>query len=107
MNLMFTPQGGRISVRVRLDSGGALILSVADTGVGIAQRDIPTVLDHFGQASGPRANDEGTGLGLPLVKSMAELHGATVGIKGQAGAGTTVSIYFPVERVVPGPGLLV
>ena len=96
----FTPEGGRVSVRVRLDSRGAPTLSVSDTGIGIARRDISRVFEHFGQAM-RRSSAEGSGLGLPLVKSMAELHGAGVEIESRVGVGTKVHVRFPVERVVP------
>jgi signal transduction histidine kinase len=78
-----------------------LRLSVRDTGVGIAAEDIPKVLESFGQADNSRAGvSEGTGLGLPLVKSMIEMHGGTLEIESELDAGTTATICFPSDRLV-------
>ena len=96
----FTPGGGKVSVRASLDRLGALRLSVRDTGVGIAAEDIPNVLESFGQADNSRAGvTKGTGLGLPLVKSMIEMHGGTLELESEVGAGTTATIRFPPDRI--------
>ena len=95
----FTPNGGEVTVLATLDRLGALRLSVRDTGAGIAAEDIPKVLESFGQADNSRAGvSEGTGLGLPLVKSMIEMHGGTLEIESEIDAGTTVTICFPSDR---------
>ena len=96
----FTPNGGQVTVLATLDRLGALRLSVRDTGVGIAAKDLPKVLESFGQADNSRAGvTEGTGLGLPLVKSMIEMHGGTLEIESEVDAGTTVTICFPSDRL--------
>ncbi len=96
----FTPNRGEVAVLAALDRDGALRLSVRDTGVGIAAEDIPKVLKSFGQADNSRAGvTEGTGLGLPLVKSMIEMHGGTLEIESEIDAGTTVTVCFPADRV--------
>ena len=96
----FTPNGGKVIVLATLDRLGALRLSVRDNVVGIATEDIPKVLECFGQAGTSRARvGEGTGLGLPLVKSMIEMHGGTLEIASEVGAGTTVTICFPSDRL--------
>ena len=96
----FTPNRGEVTVLATLDRLRALRLSVRDTGVGIAAEDIPKVLESFGQADNSRAGvSEGTGLGLPLVKSMIEMHGGTLGIESEIDAGTTVTICFPSNRL--------
>jgi PAS domain S-box-containing protein len=97
----FTPNGGEVAVLAALDRLGTLRLSVRDTGVGIAAEDIPKVLESFGQADNSRAGvTEGTGLGLPLVKSMIEMHGGTLEIESELDAGTTATICFPSDRLV-------
>lgn len=97
----FTQPGGHVTVRATLSPGGEFLLSVADTGVGIAAEDIETVLEPFGQVDNDLARRyEGTGLGLPLCRSLAEMHEAQLEIQSQLGVGTTVSIRFPKERVV-------
>lgn len=96
----FTPKGGEVAVLATLDRLGALRLSVRDTGIGIRAEDIPNVLKDFGQADNARAGiTEGTGLGLPLVKSMIEMHGGTLEIESEVDAGTTVTIAFPPDRL--------
>jgi signal transduction histidine kinase len=97
----FTGAGGSVAIAARIDADGGLALLVTDNGVGIDAADIPKVLEAYGQADVARArSSEGTGLGLPLVKSMAELHGAAVAIDSIAGQGTTVTVRFPAERIV-------
>ncbi len=96
----FTPNRGVVTVLATLDRLGALRLSVRDTGVGIATEDIPKVLENFGQADNSRAGvSEGTGLGLPLIKSMIEMHGGTLEIESEIDAGTTATICFPSDRL--------
>jgi PAS domain S-box-containing protein len=94
--IKFTDRGGSITVRVRHD-GDDVIVQVADTGVGIAVDDFERVLAPFGQvdASLSRRN-EGTGIGLPLSKALMELHGGTLDLNSTVGAGTTVTLRFPV-----------
>jgi len=96
----FTPRGGAITVRARREAGGRLAVSVADTGIGIRQADLERVLQPFGQAeSGLARRYEGTGLGLPICKALAELHGGTIEIASTPGAGTTVTVRFPADRM--------
>ncbi len=100
----FTPEGGHITVRAMVDDDGAIAIAVSDTGIGIAAEDIDHVLVPFGQVDSSLSRKyEGTGLGLPLVKSFIELHGGTLTIESTIGLGTTVTIRFPAERAV-GPG---
>jgi signal transduction histidine kinase len=100
-SVKFTQPGGTVAVSARLDDEGRLVVVVADTGVGIEAQDIPKVLEAYGQADVARSrSSEGTGLGLPLVKSMAELHGASVELDSTPGEGTTVTVGFPAERLV-------
>ncbi|MBI3676237.1 MAG: hypothetical protein HY243_06430 [Proteobacteria bacterium] len=95
----FTPCGGRIAVRACLVPQG-LSLAVCDTGIGIAEADIPRALERFGQVDGTLARKyEGMGLGLPLAKGFAELHGATLSIESAIEFGTTVTVVFPTSRV--------
>ena len=97
--IKFTTAGGSVSAAIAETASGGLELVVADTGIGMAAQDIPKALEPFGQVSGPMSRrHQGTGLGLPLVKSFAELHQATMSIKSQPGMGTSVSIQFPPER---------
>jgi two-component system cell cycle sensor histidine kinase PleC len=98
--IKFTPGGGRIAVRVDRTEDGGLELVVADTGIGMSPEHLAIALTPFGQVANEYTRrHDGTGLGLPLVKSLAELHGAVTEIESALGEGTTVRIAFPPERV--------
>ncbi|MCH8197174.1 MAG: PAS-domain containing protein [Proteobacteria bacterium] len=100
----FTPAGGSVTIRswFRPDSG--FVLQVADTGVGIALEDIPKALTPFGQVDSRLDRKyEGTGLGLPLTKSLIEKHGGSFDLQSEVGVGTTVTVRFPKERAVAMP----
>jgi signal transduction histidine kinase len=99
-SLKFTPDEGTIKVSVACDGGGNMTMTVSDTGIGIAEDDIPTALSVFGQVHKGHSY-EGTGLGLPLCKMFAEMHGGRLAIGSAVGEGTTVRILFPVTRVLP------
>ena len=99
--LKFTPAGGRIAVDARLDERGDFLLSVSDTGIGIAPSDIEKAMAAFSQLeSSLNRKYAGTGLGLPLVRLLAELHGGSIGIESAVGVGTTVTVRFPQHRNV-------
>ncbi len=96
----FTPAGGKIAVTAQIGPGGRLEIIVADTGVGIAQQDLEAVLNPFAQAdSGLNRRFEGTGLGLPLSKAMAELHGGELTLRSVPDVGTTATVGFPASRL--------
>ena len=98
--IKFTPAGGTITVGAWVVGGGDMILQVADTGVGIRTEDLERIMEPFGQADTSLAREyEGTGLGLPLVKSMVEMHQGTIAVKSEVGVGTTVTLRFPARRV--------
>lgn len=99
-SIKFTPDGGEIKVSAAVDDGD-LVLSVTDTGIGMAAEDIPTALMRFGQIDSKLSRKyDGTGLGLPLSKRLVELHGGTLTIESVLGSGTKVTIRFPRERIV-------
>ena len=98
--IKFTHPGGKVTVKAwaRADSG--YVIQIADTGIGIAADDIPKALARFGQVDSPMARKyEGTGLGLPLAKSLVELHGGCLDLQSEVGVGTTVTIRFPGTRL--------
>jgi len=100
--LKFTPRGGTVTVSSRLNADGGLAISVRDTGIGIAREDVPLVLSPFGQVeSAFSRKHHGTGLGLPLARSLMELHGGTLSIDSELGVGTTVTVTLPAMRVTP------
>ena len=97
----FTPSGGRIRVEASADRRHGLTIVVSDNGIGIAPRDIPRVLQPFGQAeTGLARKYNGTGLGLPLARSIVELHGGELTLDSEAGVGTTVRLRFPADRLI-------
>ncbi len=99
--IKFTPQGGEIWLKVGWTAAGGQYLSVKDTGPGIPESEIPIVLDTFGQGSNAiKSAEQGAGLGLPIVKSLIELHGGTFTLKSRLREGTEVIITFPPERVM-------
>jgi signal transduction histidine kinase len=106
LNLMsnaikFTPSGGRVILDVHQRGDGKLVFRVRDDGIGIAEADIPTALAPFGQVENTISRKHhGTGLGLPLSKAFAELHGGTLELASELGKGTTVTIALPGERLV-------
>jgi len=97
----FTPDGGQVTLDARVDDDSCIEISVSDTGVGIDSKDIPKVLQPFGQvAESHNRCHEGTGLGLPICNSLMELHGGTLEIESELGIGTTVTVRFPPERTI-------
>jgi len=96
----FSPPGGEISIHAYRCTNGDLKIDVADTGVGVAEADIPVVLSRFGQVhSGLDLKQQGTGLGLPLAQAMTERHDGRLDIQSTVGIGTTVTILLPVNRL--------
>jgi len=97
----FTPRGGHIEITGSYDVEAGLTLTVADNGIGIAPDDIGRVLEPFVQVDSSLSRQhQGTGLGLPLVKAIMELHGGALTLDSTVGVGTRVKITFPPERVV-------
>jgi signal transduction histidine kinase len=91
----FTPQGGSINVSAKCANGRAEI-DVADTGVGIAGKDLDLVFDEFKQVGTDHLKKaEGTGLGLALTKKFVELHGGTLSVRSEVGRGSTFSFTLP------------
>jgi len=98
----FTPQGGDVALRARLEADGRIALEVADTGVGIARADIAKAFEPFAQLQQDATvfKADGTGLGLPLTAALARSHQATLVVDSEPGRGTAITIRFPLERVV-------
>ena len=98
--IKFTPPGGKVVTRVWYHENDGYVLQV--TGIGIALADIPKALTPFQQIdSALNRKYEGTGLGLPLTRALVELHGGTLGLQSKVDVGTTVTVRFPADRIVP------
>ena len=96
----FTPKGGSVSASIATRDGGVAI-EVRDTGIGIAEEDLGRVIEPFVQLeSALSRKHDGTGLGLPLVNSIAELHGGTFVLRSAPLQGTIATIWFPPDRVL-------
>lgn len=96
----FTPEGGKITLAATCGKEGTAIISVKDTGIGIAEADIPKALSVFGQVHRIHTM-EGTGLGLPLCKIFSELHGGGLEMTSEVKKGTSVHIILPASRILP------
>jgi len=95
----FTEAGGRVSLTARLGNDGGILIEVIDTGIGMTSEEIDVALTAFGQAGTTATRShEGTGLGLPLVKSLIELHQGELLIRSKKNVGTTVHMHMPPER---------
>ena len=90
----YTPAGGAVEVRGR-EEGGTVTIEVADTGIGVPEREMGLVFRELGRAGNARALP-GSGLGLPLVRTIAQRHGGTVGMTSREGVGTRVWLVLPV-----------
>ncbi len=96
----FTRGGGKVTVFAKRTTGGGMELGVSDTGVGIDPADVATVFEAFGQGQHDIAmREKGTGLGLPIVRGLIEAHGGKVKLTSELGKGTTVTCWFPRERL--------
>jgi two-component system, cell cycle sensor histidine kinase PleC len=99
--LKFTPRGGVITITVASLPNGGQTIRIKDTGPGIPKEEIPKVLQAFGQGSLAHQTAEGgTGLGLPIVQNLIELHGGAFELQSELRKGTTAIITFPKQRVM-------
>ena len=105
--IKFTPAQGTIRLTVGTTRRGEQYLSVKDSGPGIPSAELPRVMSPFGQGSLAAASSEGgSGLGLPIVKGLVDLHGGKFDLKSRMRQGTEVRITFPAKRVMqPTPAL--
>jgi signal transduction histidine kinase len=98
--IKFTRPGDRVALGLQRAEDKSLVLYVRDTGIGMTPAEIAVALEPFGQVdAGLSRRHDGTGLGLPLTKSLVELHGGALRIESRKGAGTTVWVCLPAARV--------
>ncbi|MBO6519450.1 MAG: hypothetical protein JJ900_01055 [Rhodospirillales bacterium] len=103
--LKFSPRDSVIRVSAARHDDGRLTLSVRDSGIGIAEEDIPRILEKFGQVRNSHQHTHGgVGLGLAITKLLVELLDGEMAISSEVGHGTTVSITFPEHRTFFPPG---
>jgi len=100
--LKFTKSGGKVELRAERQ-GEHLVLSVADTGIGIPARDLPKMFERFFQVDGSsRRKYQGVGIGLALVKELVEVHEGTVSVESVEGRGSTFTVRLPYLPAPPG-----
>lgn len=98
----FTEQGGKINVHLEQDRNGQTIITVEDDGIGIPEGQVDKVLQPFSRAhADPYHTHEGVGLGLSIVRGLADTCGATVKLKSKQGVGTWVTVTFPAYSTLP------
>jgi two-component system, OmpR family, phosphate regulon sensor histidine kinase PhoR len=98
--IKYTPAGGAIKVSATAD-GETVVISVADTGLGIPPSDLPYIFNKFYRASNIRDRHDGTGLGLSIVKSIVENHGGRIWVDSRPEEGTTFTVILPRSREQP------
>jgi PAS domain S-box-containing protein len=97
----FTPAGGTVTVSAGVRPDGRMAITVADTGIGMTEDEVAVAMQPFRQVEADLARRyDGTGLGLPITKSLAALHGAELSIASEKGRGTAVTVLMPAARVV-------
>ncbi|MCD6351653.1 MAG: HAMP domain-containing histidine kinase [Armatimonadetes bacterium] len=107
--IKYSHEGGRVRVSVRAE-GDEVVLEVSDDGPGIADEDLPRIFDEFYRTPQSRQSGiEGTGLGLPIVRSIVDRHGGTIDVRSKLGEGTTFTVrlpaYDPARHGTQQPGL--
>ena len=94
--IKFTPEAGRIELQLS-ESGDSIVVTVADSGIGIPSYDLPRVFERFYTVDKARSRElGGTGLGLAIVKHIVEVHGGEVWVKSELGKGSSFSFSLPV-----------
>lgn len=101
-SIKFTRHTDDVQVHATITPEGAVHITVKDKGIGVEESEIPKIMRPFGQVESSlnRMEQQGTGLGLPLVKQMIELHGGEMIFKSKVGRGTSVTLAFPPDRTV-------
>ncbi len=99
--IKFTRSGGLVTIRAGRASDGGIMIEIIDTGIGMSDDEIKIALTPFGQVDSSRARwREGTGLGLPISKSLIELHSGKLAIRSQKDVGTIVTVNLPSRHAV-------
>lgn len=99
--IKFTRSGGVVGLSALVDEDGRFVIRVSDTGIGISEENLQKLTTPFSQVESTLSREfSGTGLGLPLVRSLAGLHSGSLKLESRPGVGTVATIYLPAERVV-------
>ena len=105
----YTPPGGSVEVSLALNTAGEIELCVSDTGIGIGPEDQTQLFDRLGHGRPDviTTAERGTGLGLPIVKGLVEMHRGRVNLDSEVGQGTRMTVIFPAESTIKTDKLLV
>ena len=99
--IKFTPQNGEVRMIIGRDGSGGQKIEVIDNGPGIPEKELPLVLESFGRGSlAIKTAEQGTGLGLPIVKGLIDLHGGSLELQSKLRVGTRVIVRFPANRAI-------
>lgn len=99
--IKFTPQGGTVTIALGRTAEQGQFVSITDTGPGIPESEMPVVMSSFGRGTLAQKNaEEGSGLGLPIVKGLIDMHGGTFTLTSKVREGTVATIVMPPERVI-------
>ena len=92
----FTPAGGRVTVKAALDGQKGIRITVADTGIGMSPDDVAKAMSPYGQIDSRMSRKhQGTGLGLPISRSLARMHGGELEVESKPGAGSSITLVLP------------
>jgi signal transduction histidine kinase len=104
--IKFTLPDGVVTISAGLRADASFAITIADTGIGIAAEDLAKAMTPFGQVEQAYVRTQGgTGLGLPLARSLVEMHGGTLGLESALGVGTAATVILPPDRVIAAPPL--
>jgi len=95
--IKFTHDGGSIDVRLAREGDARFRLEVEDTGIGIAENEIPRLFEEFAQLPNGRKAEQGTGLGLALTRHIVEAQGGSVGVRSTPGRGSVFFAILPLD----------
>ena len=93
--IKYTPSGGQVQLRMRIDQDKFVCVDIADTGIGISDVDLPHIFDRFYRCDRSRSMS-GTGLGLSLVKAVAQSHGGDIIVTSMPDQGSTFTLTLPM-----------
>lgn len=98
----FTPAQGKVLASARFSADEGFVVTIADTGIGMTEEEIENAFKPFGRVDNERIRDvaAGTGLGLPITKSLVEMHGGTIKLEGAVNKGTTAIVTLPPTRAI-------
>ncbi|MEW6238958.1 MAG: HAMP domain-containing sensor histidine kinase [Candidatus Omnitrophota bacterium] len=93
--IKYTPEGGRVDVEVKRGDGGRIILSVADTGIGMTEKESDKIWERFYRTVSSQKVAVGSGLGLSIAKELTQMHGGSLAVKSEPGKGSVFTLALP------------